>query len=41
MGILLEEICERTERDVFGSSPWIEKIPQRWEWLGFPIFLPE
>ena len=38
--IIRRNLFVKEQRDVFGSSPWVEKIPWRREWLRFPIFLP-
>ena len=39
--IIRRSLFMKEQRDVFRSSPWVEKILQRREWLRFPIFLPE
>ena len=39
--IIRRNLFMKEQRDVFHSSPWVEKILQRREWLRFPIFLPE
>ena len=38
--IIRRNLFVKEQRGVSGSSPWVEKIPWRREWLRFPIFLP-